>query len=166
MPTDKKEISPEKARLKMATLCARSEQCEDDILKKLRNLGLSFSDAKDIVNNLKIEKFIDHRRFASNFAHDKVKFAYWGPRKIKAALAAKRIESSFISEALNEIEDSDWEAAVMKCARSKARNLDLRGDENYDNRKKLFVYLVGRGFTSPQSNKAVRVLKEQQMKEE
>ena len=161
MPIAKKIITPEDARLKMASLCSRSEQCESDIRRKLVNMGLQSSQISDILAFLKDEKFIDNARYAKSFANDKAKFAFWGQFKIKAALVSKHISSSFINEALATIDDEIWENAAMRNASSKARFLDLTlpGDDGYQNRKKLYLYLIGRGFSSPLANKAVKVMR-------
>ena len=162
----KKLNTPEQAKLKMASLCSRSEQCESDILNKLYNQGISTSDRKEILDFLKEEKFIDNARYAKAFARDKVRFSFWGPKKIRAALALKKISTPEIFKALETVNEEDWEIALSKSAMSKSRNLDLIGENGYENRKKLFTFLINRGFTSEQSNRAVRIMKEKQSKEE
>lgn len=157
----KKIFTHEEAQLRMASLCSRSEQCESDIRRKLISMELQSSQISDILSFLKDEKFIDNSRYAKSFANDKAKFAYWGPNKIKASLVAKHIPSSIINEAISTIEEDIWKEAAMKNASGKARylNLILPGDEGYQNRKKLYVYLIGRGFPSPLANKAVKIMR-------
>ena len=166
MALKKKPVTAEEAKLKMASLCSRSEQCEADVSNKLYKLGLSSGERTEIINYLKEERFIDNSRFAKAFARDKARFSYWGPKKIKAALALKKISSSEINEALSEVDEEDWTNALMKSAISKSRNLDLCGEEGYENRRKLFTFLIGRGFTGEQANRGVRIMKEKQKDEE
>ena len=161
MPIARKILTEEEARLKMASLCSRSEQCESDIRRKLINLRLTNPQITDIITFLKDEKFLDNARYAKSFVNDKAKFAHWGPYKIKAALASKHILSSLINEAIENLDERIWEQAAMKNAATKARTLDLTlpGDEGYKNRKKLFVFLTGRGFPANLSNRMVKEMK-------
>ena len=57
-------MTPDAAKLRMADLCARSEQCEADIRQKLYRLGLSSVEVQQIITQLIDEKFIDNARFA------------------------------------------------------------------------------------------------------
>ena len=82
----KKPISPEKAKVRLEELCARSEQCTGDAYKKLQTWGIARSDAETIVKSLVDRRFIDDERFCHAFVRDKMRFARWGRRKIKAAL--------------------------------------------------------------------------------
>lgn len=165
MTIKKKPITPEQACLKMATLCSHSEQCESDIRKKLFNMGLSTKDQKEILEYLKEEKFVDNQRFANSFASDKARFANWGPFKIRTSLSLKKISFSLISEALAKIEPEIWHTSLMKLAKSKSKLLNLNGSDNQENRVKLYRYLLGRGFSSADSVKAVNIVRKQQMEE-
>lgn len=151
----KKPITKEEALLRMAGLCARSEQCSFDIAKKLQSKGLARDDIRYIIEELISRKFIDHHRFARSFARDKVRFSAWGLLKIRAALLARRIPDSVISEAFAEIDPEDYADAVSRAARAKAMSLDLTV---YDDRLKLYRHLMSRGFESSVSSAEVRKL--------
>ena len=164
MTLNKKPISIEKARLKIASLCSKSEQSEYDLKGKLFKMGLSASQSKEIIDFLKEEKYLDNRRYAKSFANDKAKFSYWGPYKIKLALSQHKIPGNIISEVISEIDPLIWKEAILKCAINKARNLDLIDEETgFENRKKLFKHLISRGFSSIDANKAVKKMKFQQV---
>lgn len=160
MPAFNKPITAEAAKLRMASLCARSEQCEADIRQKLYRLGLSSSEVQKIVSSLIDERFIDNARFARSFARDKVRFASWGRNKIRLALAAKRMTSSDITQGLEAIEEKDYHEALHRVALAKARDLDLNGAEGRENRIKLFRHLLSRGFESDLVSKTVNTLAE------
>lgn len=166
MAIRKKPLTIEEAKLKMAGLCARSEQCSFSIEKKLYNLGLSSSQRKEIITFLEEERYLDDYRYARSFANDKARFNHWGPRKIRAALSVQKISGIAINEALEKIDEKIWEEGLMKCARAKAKYLDLTGSEGMENCRKLFVYLMGRGFLSSESSKAVKLMKKIQKEEE
>lgn len=151
----KKTVTPEAARLKMADLCARSEQCEWDIRQKLRKQGLNGGDIEKILDFLTENKFIDDYRFARSFTNDKVRFSAWGRNKIRQALALKRIPRSAITEALREIDEKDYLNALQRAGISKAKNLNLN---DYDDKAKLYRYLISRGFESSLISKFIRFL--------
>lgn len=160
------QISPEAAKIKMADLCARSEQCEADIRQKLYRLGLSSSQVQQIVTELINEHFIDNERFARSFARDKCRFSCWGKHKIRLALMAKRLNPQEISQGLHSIEQTDYLDALKRATNAKARSLDLVGEGSYENRLKLFRHLQSRGFEADLSSKAIKEEVERQREAE
>ena len=152
----KKPVTPEAARLKMADLCARSEQCEYEIREKLRKQGLPSAETDKIITFLIDNKFIDNERYARSFTNDKVRFASWGRNKIRQALALKRIPSSAIIEALNEIDEKEYLKAIQRAGISKIKSLDI---EDYDDRLKLYRHLLSRGFESSLISKLIEYLR-------
>lgn len=152
----KKPVTPDAARLKMADLCARSEQCEYEIREKLRKQGLPSAEVDKIITFLIDNKFIDNERYARSFTNDKVRFASWGRNKIRQALALKRIPSSAINEALNEIDEKEYLKAIQRAGMSKVKSLDI---EDYDDRLKLYRHLLSRGFESSLISKLIEYLR-------
>jgi recX family len=153
-----KTITPEAARIRMADLCARSEQCEADIRQKLYRLGLASGEVQKIIESLTLESFIDNARFARSFARDKCRFSSWGRNKIRLALAAKRISPQDIAQGLEAIEEKDYLDALRRVAAAKARGLDLTGPDGRENRIKLFRHILSRGFESDLATKAIKEL--------
>lgn len=127
----------------MASLCARSEQCTHDIIRKLRNLGLPPDERAEVMDELRERGFLDDSRYARAFARDKVRFSGWGRMKIRGALAAKGIGGKAADAALAAIEPADYADALSRAARAKARQIDLSTREG---RVKLFRHLISRGF--------------------
>lgn len=151
-------MTPDAAKLRMADLCARSEQCEADIRQKLYRLGLSSAEVQQIITQLIDEKFIDNARFARSFARDKCRFSCWGKHKIRLALATKRLSSDEIQQGLDAIEKSEYLDALKRTAAAKARTLDLNGENAHENRMKLFRHILARGFETDLATKAVNYL--------
>lgn len=149
-------ISPEAAKIRMADLCARSEQCEADIRQKLYRLGLTSSQVQQIITELTDEKFIDNARFARSFARDKCRFSCWGRYKIRLALAAKRLSPHDIAQGIDAIEQADYLDALKRTTNAKAKTLDLNGPDARDERMKLFRHLISRGFETDIASKAVK----------
>lgn len=143
MSKEKKPLTAEQALLRMADLCARSEQCPYDIAKKMRAKALSEADIHKVIDELRRRRFIDERRFAASFARDKVRFAGWGRLKIRTALAARRIPQDAVAAAMESIEPADYRDALIRAARAKASALNLK---NYDDRARLCRHLLSRGF--------------------
>lgn len=155
---NRKPISKEAATLRMASLCARSEQCEAEIRQKLLRMGLSQAYVQEVVAGLVEGRFIDNARFARSFARDKCRFSCWGRNKIRLGLMAKRISSADTAQALEAIEPDDYLDALKRAAAAKARGLDLSGPEARENRMKLYRHLLSRGFESDLASQAVKEL--------
>lgn len=154
----RKPITEEAARLKLADLCARSEQCEYDLRTKMRRWQLPASEIESVLAFLRKGKFVDDARYAGAFARDKARFAKWGRRKIAVALAAKRISSAHIREALDGIDEDEYREALSDVARSKARSLDLTDPKD---RQKLYTSLLARGYESSLIAKILQTLSQE-----
>ena len=152
----KRRITPEAAKIRMADLCARSEQCEYDIRQKLQKMGIFSDAAAEIMDYLIGNKFIDNSRFARSYARDKCRFSSWGPYKIRQGLAAKRLSASDISQGIAALEDSDIAEGVRRVAKAKARSLHLHGDDAREGRMKLYRHILSRGFDSRLASTAVK----------
>ena len=118
---------------RLASLCARSEQCEADIAQKIYRSGLSREEGNEILSKLREGRFIDDSRFARAFASDKARFAGWGRLKIRQGL--------------------EYMATLRRCALAKARSLDMGSRED---RMKLYRHLVSRGYESALAAETVR----------
>ena len=159
----RKPLTKEAALTRLEALCSRSEQCESDIVRKLYNWGLSASDRKEIIQSLRENRFVDDARFAKSYANDKARFSSWGPNKIKVELIKRKINASYIKEALSGVDRKVWNEGLLRATQSKARNIDLIGEDEWDNREKLFRYLIMRGFPSSAVSKAIDWIKKQQL---
>ncbi len=153
----KKPLSQEAALLRMADFCVRGEHCAAEIREKLRKLLVPASAADEIIDYLEQNRYIDNLRYAKAFTRDKVRLSGWGRNKIRMALAMKKISSSDIREAFDEIDPEDYTDALYKAAQAKARNLDL---DDYNDRAKLYRHLASKGFESNLISQAIRDLKQ------
>lgn len=139
--------------LRLAGLCAGSEQCSADIRGKILKAGFTPGDADGMLKYLVGHGYIDDTRFARAFAADKVRFAGWGKIKIRMALKMKGISDTLVSEALAYVGSEDYEAALWKALVAKARALDM---DDLAERRKLFRHLASRGFEADLIVKATR----------
>ncbi len=144
MKGQKKQPTKEQALIRLEALCARSEQCTADILTKLRRMHLSSDDIAGIIESLKKRKFIDDSRFAASFVNDKYKFAKWGRRKIRMALARKQIFGAAADEALETIDDEIYHDILTGIMKVKARS--ITEGNTFEGRTKLFRFAASRGY--------------------
>lgn len=131
--------------LRMASLCAASEQSSADVRAKVLKTGLSAPDADAILEYLVANKYIDDSRYARAFASDKVRFAGWGRAKIRMCLRAKGVGERLVDDALAAIDPEEYLAALRKALVAKARTadpFDVKG------RASLYRHLASRGFES------------------
>lgn len=123
MAKSAQNISPEKALDRLAALCSRSEQAESDLREKLRNWGISETDADAIIARLYEMHFLDRDRYLHSFVRDKFRFEGWGRIKIAYQLRQKGFEAEAINAALAEIDDIQYADRLTEILRSKARSV-------------------------------------------
>ncbi|MBD5221862.1 MAG: RecX family transcriptional regulator [Bacteroidales bacterium] len=134
----------EKIRLRLAGLCARSEQCTSDIRRKALQSGLSRAEVDSIIAFLSDNRFLDDRRFAGAYARDKAALAGWGPYKIRMGLRQKGISEELADEALASVDEETYSNTLAKLVESAARRLDLSDPSD---RNRLLRQLAARGFS-------------------
>lgn len=137
-------ITPENAFLRIATLCARCEQAEGDLRKKLHDWGVSDSNANAVIARLKQERYLDNERYARAYCRDKLRFNGWGRLKITYMLRGKGIEQEFIDAAIAEIDEEQYVTILDEALASKAKTLTGKSAEQ--KRASLLRFAASRGF--------------------
>ena len=140
----RKPITPNNAFLRLATLCARCEQAEGDLRKKLRDWGIASSDADAIIDRLKQERYLDNERYARAYCRDKLRFNGWGRIKIAFMLKGKGIEQEFIDAALAQIDEEQYVTILNEALEAKARSLKDKDQQQV--RASLLRFAASRGF--------------------
>lgn len=134
-----------KAALSRAmALCSKSEYCISDIQAKLNKWGIGEKEAGKIISALVKEKFLDEKRYAGFFVHDKFKFNKWGRIKIAAHLKMKNIPSEIIMEALESIDNEQY-IDVLKDLLTEHRR-HIKAKNQYDLKGKLLRYGQSKGY--------------------
>lgn len=141
----KRKPAADEMLVRMAGLCAGAEQCTSDIRNKILKQGFSSEEAEYMVRYLQENKYIDDSRYARAYAVDKVRFSGWGRMKVRMGLRAKGMGDAVISQALEYISQSDYDDALNRVMKAKAKGLDLK---DVKDRQKLYRHLVSRGFES------------------
>ena len=128
---------------RMRRLCSRREYCCSDIIKKVTDaLDGDSGKAKEILDKLIAEKYVDDLRYASAYARDKASIAGWGAVKIKYMLSAKGITREVISQAMSEIDQTRAEGRLEKLLENKWKSLK----DDPQGKMKLIRFALGRGY--------------------
>ena len=136
---------PKEVALGKATaLCSQSEHCKAQIMEKLSLWGVSVQDAYNIMDYLVKEKYIDNKRFARAYCHDKFCYNHWGRIKIRQMLRHLRLSDEEIEEGMQTINDDDYLEALNDVLQAKDRS--LREKDIYLRKAKLVRHLLSRGF--------------------
>lgn len=140
---------------KWQKLCSRSEYCSSDVLRKvLKDVEGDEAAAREVVEALRSERYLDDSRFAAAFARDKSRLAGWGAVKIRFQLRAKGISDADIAAALEAVDPADAELKLRHLLAAKART--LQGDPQI--RLKLLKFGLSRGYAYEACDAAVRTI--------
>ena len=131
-------------RAKIQAYCSRAEQCEWSVRRKLAEWHVPASDAEDLVAELISDGFIDERRYALAFVHDRLRFGKCGRNKIRFELRQKQISDKTVSEAMATIDEDEYLDILQTVAESKKRS--LKGLAPAEQQRRLQSFLLSRGF--------------------
>ena len=155
----KKHIYTEQeAYQKLSALCAMSEQCCHDVMKKMKRWEVADEMAERIVARLVKEKFIDEERFARAFVKDKFRYNHWGQVRIEQELKMRKIAPKHIEMGLEELKEEDSLGALREMIQKKRPT--VKGKNEYEIRGKLIRFALGRGFAMDDIMKVVGGLDE------
>ena len=126
--------------------CSRREMCKSEIRIRLQKTELSDEEINEIISVLVEEKFIDEKRFARAFVHDKIEYQKWGIQKVKYAMYYKEISQENIAEALENIDKEEYLEKFMLVA--KLRKKTIKGVNDYEKKQKLMRFLLSKGIGS------------------
>ena len=123
--------------------CSRREYCSADILKKAGDaLDGDREGAKEMLDVLVAEKYVDDLRYATAYAREKSMISGWGETKIRYVLSGKGIPRDTISLALEEIDEARAGQRLERLMAAKAKSLK----DDPQARLKLLRFGLGRGY--------------------
>ena len=129
---------------KVRNYCAYQERCSDDVLQKLRSWGISDERIAAVVAQMQTEDFVNDLRYARNFATGKFANNHWGRIKISMELKMRKIPATIINEALQEIDENEYEQKIITLLQKKSKEIK---DKDINIRKqKLLRFLMSKGF--------------------
>jgi regulatory protein len=147
------KITPEQASARLQRLCSRTEKCVADVRRKLSDWGVASGEASKIVAQLQDGGFVDDRRYAGAFVHDKIALSRWGAVKVRKALKDKKIDDEIIREALGGIDKLAQERNLAYLLSHKYKSLKPVPTDGQ--KVKLLRFALGRGFEYEMSLRAV-----------
>ena len=140
-----KEVTEQGAYLQLASLCARAEHCQHELLEKMRRWDMSDEAQARVMARLVSERYVDDERYARAFVYDKIRYNKWGRRKVEQALWMKHIDDDIRSRALSEVDDEEYLSVLRPLLKQKRRSIKAASD--YELNQKLVKFALGRGFT-------------------
>ena len=141
----KKEMTEQEAYLKLTALCARSEHCQQEMLEKMRQWGVSQEEQAQVMARLVSERYVDDERYARAFVSDKIRYNKWGRRKVEQALWLKRIDKAIAAQVLDEVDDAEYVSVLRPLLKQKRRS--TKAASEYELTMKLIKFALSRGFT-------------------
>ena len=141
----KKEMTGQQAYQKLTDLCARSEHCQQEMIEKMRQWGVSEEEQAQVMERLVAEQYVDDARFARAFIYDKIRYNKWGRRKVEQALWMKRIDNSISKPLLDEVDDEEYLNILRPILKQKRKS--IKAQSEYELTVKLIKFALGRGFT-------------------
>lgn len=137
-------MEKEKVLTYLQDLCVKRECCCSEILKKAEKaLEGDREAAREMLDALVADRFVDDARYAAAFAREKSSLTGWGREKIRYALIMKGISKADIVSALEDIDPESAGAKLEKLVSAKCRS--LQGDPYI--KFKLIKYALSRGYT-------------------
>ena len=153
----RREKTPEQALAALMRLCSRAEKSSGDAVRLLTRWGIAPADQESVLQRLTGERFIDDRRYAAAFVREKIRLSGWGVHKIRAALAAKRIDRTLIDEALRQLDPAEQKSRLAELLKRKMRT--TKADTPFQLKGKLVRYGQSLGYDFDTVMEAVERLK-------
>jgi regulatory protein len=138
------KIAPEQALSRLQRLCSRTEKCVADVRRKLLEWEFAPDEASEVIARLQAGGFMDERRYARAFVHDKITLSHWGVLKIRKVLKERKVDDEIIREALCSI-DKLTQERNLACLLSH-KNKTLTSVPVAERKIKLMRFALGRGF--------------------
>ncbi len=152
----KKEYSFVELLHKAASYCSISEHCVSEVEDKLTAWGITEADKHKIIDHLIAEDFINEKRYCVFFVKDKFRFNKWGKIKISFALKGKKLDRKLIDDAINIIDEGEYEEMLASLLKTKL--VGLKYEFEYEKQGKLFRFAQSRGFENNVIEQAIRSL--------
>ena len=158
MRTPNQPMTEADALRRLEALCARSEHTEGEMMEKMRQWGICEAAQARIMQTLTQARYVDDKRFAEAFIHDKIAFNGWGRRKIAQALWAKHVDEAIYTPLLDAVDETQYLEALRPLVRQKYRSVKAKTE--YERAMKVIKFAVGRGFDFEQARQCLSEIAE------
>lgn len=126
-------------RKKIYQYCAYQERSENQVREQLKKLGVDEQQQIDeIIDELKLEKFIDNERFVKSYVRGKFRNCHWGKQKILYELTLLGFSSKLIELGLREVEEEEYFQTLKDLALKKLQSLQDDKDKYIRTAKHLY----------------------------
>lgn len=139
-----REMTEEKALMKLSALCSQAEHCSQEMIDKMTKWELPDDVQARIMALLIKEKYVDDERFARSFVNDKIRYNKWGRRKVEQALWLKHIPKDISERVLGEVDQQQYVEMLRPMMEQKRKS--VTGKSDYEINMKLTKWAMGRGF--------------------
>ena len=141
----RKQLTRQKALERARSFCRYQQRSLSEVKEKLYSFSLPNKDIEGLMTQLIAEKYLNEEDFATAFARGKFRMKQWGKVKIKYELRLKKVSDFWISKALREIDQEEYQQILQKLAARKLTS--LKNIENiFIKKRKLQDYLIQKGF--------------------
>jgi regulatory protein len=139
-------FSVREATQKLESYCAYQDRCHEEVIAKLRAMGM-IQEAIDVIAvHLIQHNFLNEERFARSFARGKHRIKHWGKVRITNELKVRNISQRNITTGLSEISAEEYFDTFNSAAE---RHWESIREENLlKKRKKFCDFLLRKGFES------------------
>lgn len=139
-----KSYTLEEATKKLEYYCSYQDRCHEEVITKLKTLGMIPQAIDHIIVHLITHNFLNEERFACSFARRKHNIKKWGKYRIENELKLRNISKYNIIKALKEIPQETY-----------IENFHLLAEKQWDTvlernlpkkKKKIADYLLRKGW--------------------
>jgi regulatory protein len=129
---------------KALDLVSRREHSRHELRQKLdQRYPETSSIIEEVLDKLEINKILDDERFAEMYLNSRARKGF-GPKKIEMELNSRRVNSLFISNAIEAYEN--WLENAQKVLKKKFKD---QKPLDYQSKMKQKQFLFSRGFSTP-----------------
>lgn len=137
-------IDVDTARKKLEYYCAYQERCHQEVLQKLKQLGMQQQASDHIIAHLITHNFLNEERFAIAFARGKHRIKHWGKLRIERELKFREISKYTINKAIKLLDKEDYLTNFENLANHKWTSLT---EQNLTKKKQKWSgFLIRKGY--------------------
>lgn len=152
-----KSEEADKTYLKLVRFCLYRERCTKEVYEKMHLLKIPLYERNKWCKRLIEDGYLNEKRFASAFVHDKFSLKKWGKNRILFELKLKAIPTAYIDEAMERIEDEEYEKTLLDLAQKKWHLL-AKEEDHFQRIVKTKNYLVSKGYEFDKIDKTVKII--------
>ena len=144
------------AQQKLEHFCAYQERCHQEVIAKLKAMGMIPAAIDMIVSHLIQSNYLNETRFAQSYARGKFRIKKWGKVRIKRELKARKISDYNIKLGLREISATEYDAAFWALFEKQKER--VKEGSSVEKKKKILAFFSYRGWESELIYQALNAL--------